>query len=302
MKWTCKPQPQVYDGSAGVNSVCRCHTVSGVGRSAGSAVNVGPCRGPSLGVRAPVNKYSCCQRRRRRLQHLHVVFWDEAPLAFQLALQPAWLPGRGHCRRGGGGGGGVRGMNAFNLHWCIFLLFLQRAIFHRISPLNLRSFFFIFFYQTVRQMCRKAERCANLPGFLISSKSDPLSNVGGGSCRGETFGVNVWRHGREETNSTRLSLGCADRIFSSSRREEARTCPAGLTRIFPACCSHLITCDFDPMTRWQSSTLRLSDEADGSILNGYRVVILNSSQCLGTYTRLQWDCSCMEEESFPSLF
>lgn len=49
------------------------------------------------------------------LQHLHVVFRDEAPLSLQLALQPAGLPRLGHCRRGhsvtgggegwGGGGG-----------------------------------------------------------------------------------------------------------------------------------------------------------------------------------------------------
>lgn len=34
------------------------------------------------------------------LQHLHVVFRDEAPLSLQLALQPAWLSRLDHCRRG----------------------------------------------------------------------------------------------------------------------------------------------------------------------------------------------------------
>lgn len=35
-----------------------------------------------------------------RLQHLYIVFWDEAPLPLQLPLQPARLPRWGHCRRG----------------------------------------------------------------------------------------------------------------------------------------------------------------------------------------------------------
>lgn len=166
MKRTCKPglchpQPQVNEGSAGVSSVCQCRTVSGMGPSAGYARVEDRLR---VCKRQSINIFCRLWWRRWRLQHLHVVLWDEAPPPFQLALQPARLPGRSHC---GGRGGGrlMRGdgrlLSALCIPTFIFLLFLQRAIFPRISPLNLRSIFFFH---------KLYDRCVEEPNVVQSSQ------------------------------------------------------------------------------------------------------------------------------------